>query len=78
MEKENRRLKILLGILSVFAIVLCGYFVYTVYKLNNGTTGHYVSSTKYSYSDMEGVYKLKTNVIVNGKKRTRYSNFIFV
>lgn len=35
MEKENKRLKILLGILSILAMGLCCYFVYTVYKLNH-------------------------------------------
>lgn len=38
MEKENKRLKILLGVLSVFAMGLCCYFAYTVYKLGNGST----------------------------------------
>ncbi len=35
MEKENKRLKILLGTLSVFAMGLCCYFVYTVYKISS-------------------------------------------
>ena len=38
MEKENKRLKILLGVLSVFAMGLCCYFAYTVYKLDNKST----------------------------------------
>lgn len=35
MEKENKRLKILLGTLSVFSMGLCCYFAYTVYKMSN-------------------------------------------
>lgn len=35
MEKENKRLKILLGTLSVLAMGLCFYFAYTVYNMGD-------------------------------------------
>ena len=69
MEKENKRLKILLGILSIFAMGLCCYFAYTVYKLGNNTGKCVEEKVVYSYDSMEGVYKLNTEVEIEGSNQ---------
>ena len=67
MEKENKKLKLLLVILSLFTVGLCAYTVYQIW--DKGSTYKCTEEKEsYSYASMEGIYKLSTEVEIDGGK----------